>query len=383
MKTSKILSALLIGMTLTACSDVDICESKHPHEAEARFSFDFGSRETSKPDNMGVLAYRIVGQQKQLATVNTTTFKINNRDSLAIPVGEYRFYTLPLDDKEIDYSELDEFVNGNSIDRPIHSVGLTYRDYDISDPDLRSKLTEWDDFNPYAKYMQADLKPLFYDSTQVINVERDQQVQHTFHPSILTQNIEINFNIDKKSNGTEFMVDKVWAEISGVPKYINISNCHLDITQTAKVMFPVTLTAADNSEGDSFANKTIKCQGNIDVTGLVNVQRGKGDTDNDVKRKIHGPGIMQVIIYGHAIDPVSGRTRHKKWQGIINLYEPIRRADLMYTSPDGSYSMRKKEAGVIDINARLTLDGEKIVSDAADDNGIGQWIPTVDILLDI
>lgn len=380
MKTTNILlCAALTALSLASCNEVDICESNHPHEAEARFNFDWGGRESLKPDTMGVLAYRIVGQNKQLVNVNTTTLKIGKNDSLAIPVGEYRFYTLPLDDKEIDYSELYAFVNGNSVDMPIHNVGVTYRDYDISDPDLRRKLTEWDDFNSYAKYMQPQASPLFYDSTQVIEVARDERLTHTFHPKSLSQSIDIKFTINKDVSKTPFVIDEVWAEISGIPRYINLSNCHLDITKTAKMMFPVTLSP----EADSFTNRRLACSGNINVPGIVNVQRQKGDTDEEVQRKIHGPGIMQVIIYGHAVDPITGHTRHKKWQGIINLYQPIKNADLMQVAVDGSYVMKKRDQGTININADLTIDGDKIVGDDDSDNGLGRWIPTVDILLDI
>ena len=380
MKTTNILiCAALTGMALASCNEVDICESQHPHQAKARFDFNWGERESEKPDTMGVLAYRIVGQNKQLVNVSTATLKIGNDESLAIPVGEYRFYTLPLDDKEIDYSELHAFVEGNSVDIPIHNVGVTYRDYDISDPELKRKLTEWDDFNSYAKYMQPDASPLFYDSTQVISVERDEQLSHTFHPKSLSQTVDINFSINKDVSKTPFIIDEVWAEISGIPRYINLSNCHLDITKTAKMMFPVSLTPAE----DSFENKRLACSGTINVPGIVNVQRQKGDTDQEVMRKIHGPGIMQVIIYGHAVDPITGRTRHKKWQGIINLYQPIKNADLMQVAVDGTYVTKKRDHGTINVNANLTIDGDKIVSDSEGDNGLGKWIPTVDILLDI
>lgn len=384
MKTTDILCALMLGATLASCNDVDICESKHPHQGEARFSFDWGEREADKPESMGVLAYRIVGQEKQFANLNTTTLKFaGNKDSIALSVGEYRFYALSLNDQELDYTELYDFIKGNGVDMPITQVGVTYRDYDISDPNLTKKLTGWDDFNSYAKYIQPTTKPLFYDSTQVMHIDRDEHFSYTFKPKSLSQDIDITFAIDKQIDNLPFVIDQVWAEISGVPRYITLSNCHLDITSTAKLMFPVALTSKNGSEGDSMDNTLLQCKGTISVPGLVNVQRQKGDTEADVMRKVHGPGIMQVIIYGHATDPTTGKTRRKKWQGIINLYQPIKVADLMYISPDGKYVTRKREHGTIKITAKLTIDGEKIISDSDSDNGLGAWIPTVDIQLDI
>lgn len=392
MKASNMICALLLGATLTACSEVDICESQHPHKANAQFTFDFGKYEEEKPDTMGVLAYRVVNQLKYLARVNSTDLKMacsddkaltGDKKTLRISEGEYLFYTFPLDDKEIDYSELHDFMDNFSIDYPIQDVGLTYRQYDINDPELKKKLTEWQDYNPYSKYIQPDASPILYDTTSIVSVERDQRITHAFQPKALSQKVDVVFHIDKKVNKTPFVIDEVWAELSGIPTHINLFTRHLDISKTAKIMFPITLTAKNGDEADSFENPTLTCKGNINVTGVVNVQKAKLETVEEVMRKTYGPGIMQVIIYGHAVDPVSGKTRHKKWQGIINLYRPILAADLMKVSDDGTYVVRRREKGTINVTARLSIDGEKIVGPGADNNSLGEWIPTVDILLDI
>lgn len=443
MKTNNLICTLLLGVSLTACNEVDICEREHPHKAGLKFNFDWQQKgeDIPTPDTLGVLAYRVIGQQKYLCKVNTTNLLIKEitdidsnadeenkqpdqepttpaetktraegdeqegteqpgegtdapdtdldpqpkpeTDVLGVLPGEYRFYTFPLNNSEIDYSELKAFINGNSSEHPISDVGFTYKEYDISDPNLHKKLTSWDDFNSYAKYVQPDATPLLYDTTQVIKVESDAMVSHTFAPKTMSQNIDINFVIDKNITKNNFVVDDVWAEISGVPRYIKMNTGRLDITKTSKIMFPVELTTKNGESGDTEENTLLNCHGNINVTGIVNVQRSKGDTDEDVLSKIHGPGIMQVIIYGHMTDPVSGDIRYKKWQGIINLYKPIKNADLMQTSVEEGYVTRKRSHGVININTHMTLDGDKIGSDKDKDNSLGQWIPTVSILLDI
>ena len=392
MKASNIIYALLLGATLTACNEVDICESEHPHKANAQFTFDLDKYEAEKTDTMGVLAYRVVNQFKCLARVNSTDLNMacsddkalaEDRKTLKISEGEYRFYTFPLDDKEIDYSELDDFIASKSADYPIRNVGFTYRQYDINDPELKKKLTEWLDYNPYSKYIQPDASPILYDTTAVINVERDQHITQSFKPKSLSQNVDVVFHIDKKVNKTPFIIDEVWAELSGIPVHINLLSRHLEISKTAKIMFPITLTAKNGDKTDSFENTTLTCKGNINVMGVVNVQRSKGETIEEAMYKTYGPGIMQVIIYGHSVDPVSGKTRHKKWQGIINLYRPILAADLMKVSDDGLYVTRSRERGTINVTARLSIDGEKIVAPNTESHSFGEWIPTVDILLDI
>lgn len=461
MKTNNLICTLLLGASLTACNEVDICERVHPHPSSLKFNFNWQENETNiqTPDTIGVLAYRVIGQQKYLCKVNTSNLLIklqntkdpnttpdadnsdntepdnqpansevamwraeaddnngegdvqpgeddnngdNNgggegdnpepnpepnpnpeTDALSVLPGEYRLFTFPLNNEEVDYSELYAFINGNSSEHPISDVGFTYKEYDVNDPALRKKLTSWDDFNSYAKYVQPDASPLFYDTTQVIKVESDQVVSHTFTPTTISQNIDVYFNIDKNITNTKFVVDDVWAEISGVPRYIKMNSGQLDITKTSKIMFPMDLTTKDNGTEDTDDNTLLKCHGNINVTGIVNVQRSKGDNDDDVLKKIHGPGIMQVIIYGHMVDPVTGTTRYKKWQGIINLYRPIQAADLMQVSIDNKYVTRKRSHGVINITSRLTLDGDKIAGDKEGGSSLGEWIPTVSILLDI
>ena len=102
MKASNIIYALLLGATLTACNEVDICESEHPHKANAQFTFDFDKYEAEKTDTKGVLAYRVVNQFKCLARVNSTDLNMacsddkalaEDRKTLKISEGEYRFYT--------------------------------------------------------------------------------------------------------------------------------------------------------------------------------------------------------------------------------------------------------------------------------------------------
>lgn len=378
MSSRMIIIAILTCFGLTACSEVELCDSTHPHQTQAKFLYEWGDNETSKPDTMGVLMYRVVNKWSQLAEICT----YNGADTTTILPGEYKFITFPLNGKEFGYSDVDRFINEKGADFTLHDIGINYKEYAISDPELKKGLAGWDDYNSYARYIQPDVDIMFYDSTQMMNVYRDQNFTHTFHPQALSQNIDIYFDIKKDVGNRPFVIDSVWAEISGIPRHLNLRNGYLDITKTSKMMFKTDITAKDGTNADYDDNTSLRCHGNINVSGIVNVQKKPGESETDVLRKLYGPGIMQVIIFSRTKDR-NGKTVRRKWQGIINLYRPIAKADLTIISPDGGYVKRKNEHGIIDITSKLTIDGDKIITNVSGDDPFGGWIPTSSIILDI
>lgn len=442
MNNKKLLYTLLLGATLTSCAEVEICERDHPHQGDVNFTYTWNKPE-DKPNRMGVLCYRVVGQWKQVAEVNTddltlrligeTTITPENRPNenpdegdntggdntgddntgvaepsepnepteptepgtgttpppftptVKIPRGYYKFATFPLDNPSIDYSELEQFMKNDAKDYPLQNVGLSYKVYDIKDPKLNKPLA-WQDFNPYAKYIQPDVEPLYYDSTVVQRVRADRQTTFEFKPKILSQNIDINFNIVKNTDEVQFKVTEVWAEISGVPTYIKMNTGYLDITKTSKMLFKTDIKPSnpDDNGNDTNENKRIACHGNINVTGVVNVQRGYGETLADVRKKIYGPGIMQVVIYTEVYNPKTGQTFPQKWQGIINLYNTLNKAKLMTTTSDNKYVYRNGEHGTINISAEILLDGKTVGNIDKGGDALDRWIQTdSDINIDI
>lgn len=342
---------------------------------------------------MGVLCYRVVGQWKKVAKVNTEDLTLTIKEfpptafksTIEIPRGYYKFATFPLDNPSIDYSELEQFIEKDAADYPLQNVGLSYKVYDIKDPKLNKPLA-WQDFNPYAKYIQPDVEPLYYDSTTVQQVRADRQTTFEFKPKILSQNIDINFNIVKNTDEVQFKVTEVWAEISGVPIYIKMNTGYLDITKTSKMLFKTDIKPSnpDDNGNDTNENKRIACHGNINVTGVVNVQRAYGETLADVRKKIYGPGIMQVVIYTEVYNPKTGHTFPQKWQGIINLYNTLNQAKLMKTTSDNKYVYRNGEHGAINISAEILLDGKTVGNIDKGGDALDRWIQTdSDINIDI
>ena len=98
------------------------------------------------------------------------------------------------------------------------------------------------------------MEPLYYDSTTVQQVRADRQTTFEFKPKILSQNIDINFNIVKNTDEVQFKVTEVWAEISGVPIYIKMNTGYLDITKTSKMLFKTDIKPSNPDDNGNDTN---------------------------------------------------------------------------------------------------------------------------------
>lgn len=304
-------------------------------------------------------------------------------DVFKIRQGDYKFVAVSGDKNAQDLSDIYEFIDNKKVLRDVY---VNYYDYDKNDPLLQSKLAGWTDYNQYARYIQPGISPIIYDTVSIVKVNVGQKVHCKFKPKGVTQNIDIYFNIDKNVSSQPFVIDSVWAEVSGVPRSISLANGWLDITHTAKMMFRTELLAADGTqmEADTYDNSRVRCHGNIDVTSIVNVQKLEGEDDATVKSKIFGPGIMQVIIFTHSQKLNSeGKPVTKKIQGLINLYNTLSKAKLIKISEDGRYAMRSSDHATLNINAQMTIDGATIVESPDDTGGIDRWQTVDDIIIEI
>lgn len=307
--------------------------------------------------------------------VETGTFSIRQ--------GDYKFIAVSGDKDAQDLTEIYDFVNEK---KGLRDICVNYYDFDKDDPRLQSRLTGWTDYNQYARYIQPAVSPIHYDTVSIVKVQEGEHVTCTFRPKSITQNIDVYFTIAKDITSAPFVIDSVWAEISGVPRSVSVANGYLDITRTAKMMFPMELTpGSETSTGaDGYDNTTVKCHGNIDVTSIVNVQQLEGEDLETVRKKVYGPGIMQVIIFTHS-KQINSEGNHvsKKIQGVINLYNTLKNADLISISEDGRYATRRTPHGTLNINAQMTINGSSIVNNPDDTGGIDRWLTVEDIIIDI
>lgn len=396
MRTLSWLYLVFLSLLATACTEVELCDKEHPHAGPVTFGYEWGEH-AHKPATMGVLVYRVVGQNKRLVKVNTDDNKVNGRDSLSVAVGDYKFVTFPYAADEFDYSEVQQFIDTISADYPLQQVCFSYKEYEKYDPSLRNQptgwdgkaLSSWDDYNGYGGlYIQPDVDILYYDTTQIVRVDDDRVTPVRFTPKSMSQSIDFYFDIQKIVAEQPFVIDHVWAQVSGVPRRMNLNNGHMDISKTNKIMFPISLSKDDGTGVDAETNPdtpdntVLHCKGNVNVPGIVNVQQRYGETLDEVRKKTNGPGILQVIIYGHA-NQASGSVKRRRWQGIINLYEALSKAHLITITPDGRYAVRGAEHGEVRIEAKLIMDGNSILRDVTGGDAVEEWIPTVSISLDI
>ena len=288
--------------------------------------------------------------------------------------GEYKFFTFALDDTELKYNNVDDFMNGKTESSRISDIYLEYKVYKKGDPNLKSRIKNWDDYNPYAGYIQSNVRPVYFDSIPLRNIDGKAEHIAKFTPRNLSQNIDVYFDISKDVTTRGFVVDSVEAEVSGIPLAISIGNGYIDIRKTSKMLFDMELQNKDgNVVEDTEDNTSLVAHANIDVTGIV-----KSATPNERT----GPGIMQVIIYTHAFND-EGVKRIKRIQGKINIYNALEEANLIEIVNMGKDARRRSEHGVLNIKTDLVLKGEQIVDTPNDDNGIDQWTGCEDIFVDI
>ena len=280
----------------------------------------------------------------------------------------FKCITVNRDTTEFDYKEIIEYVETGWPETTLRELCVEYKRYGYRSPKLRNPIPGWSDYNIYGNpdedgypaadnYLQPDMTPVYYDSISPVTISRNVEQEFTFHPILLTQNIDIRFHIRKKVDVAPFAIDAVYADISGIPYRLNLSTDLFDIRNTAKMQFTCQLEDANgNKITDSNTNEYLLCHGNIDVLSLVNAP------NPDVTR---GPGIMQLMI--------TLRGTNKPIRLRINLFHAIERANLYKADNDGAWAHRRKAYGTLEIDTGLVID-EKAVITNDEEGGIDKRI---------
>lgn len=289
-------------------------------------------------------------------------------DLFKVRPGMFKCITVNRDTTEFDYKEIIEYVETGWPETTLRELCVEYKRYGYRSPKLRNPIPGWSDYNIYGNpdedgypaadnYLQPDMTPVYYDSISPVTISRNVEQEFTFHPILLTQNIDIRFHIRKKVDVAPFAIDAVYADISGIPYRLNLSTDLFDIRNTAKMQFTCQLEDANgNKITDSNTNEYLLCHGNIDVLSLVNAP------NPDVTR---GPGIMQLMI--------TLRGTNKPIRLRINLFHAIQRANLYKADNDGAWAHRRKAYGTLEIDTGLVID-EKAVITNDEEGGLDKWI---------
>lgn len=394
---------LSVMVVFTSCNtEVDLCyEDEHPHRSAAKFEFGWdGVKEGLRPDSMYVIAYRVINQWKASMEVSTATcrgkFVYNgpeqqssgnaddtgdgtdatpapqpddNLEKFSIRAGAYKFYAFNKSNAEFIYDKVAEYMLDETYEKRLQDIYVEYNVYPKGNPLLEMPTIDWQDYNPYAQYMQPDLTPVVFDTIASRNVPDGSVVTCRFSPKPITQHVDIYFSIRKDTRKQKFTVDSVLCDISGIPTRISIANGYLVVDRTAKMMFstmPDGKSKPEDWKGFDSDNstKSIKVHGAIDVPGLV--QNNAADVNV-------GPGIMQVFIFTSTEDESGNRVK-KKIQGKINLYNTLRNARLLKLTDDGQYAIRNTSKGELNIVADIVIDGNDVLENTDDTGGIDRWI---------
>ena len=419
MKNSIRFIVIAAVLLLASCdSGVELCEDKyHPHSTAVKFDYDWGDIDgENRPDSMFVVANRVINHWKCAMiigmadlkgryvhnapsdmdetddTVNSDGSSDNDSgvdpdgssdndsdagsedeegtdgddtsfDEFKIRSGYYKLITFSVGAAELKEENIMAYITDDSQSSKFQELNIEYKTYGKNDSVFKKSVSveNWEDYNPYKGYMISDVRPVFFDTTTVMEIPANIVREHKFRPVPVTQSIDIRFEIKKALGTVRFRIDSVWAEISGVPKIINLSRGYLDITNTCKMMFRCECSVSGKKDKpDDYNNRdNIECRAMIDVPSIVS------STSHDM---VTGPGIMQVLIYASTEDG-----EYKKFQGKINLYNTLKKSNLYSKTEDGRHAVRNGIRGALDIRVNLVINGRDILEDPDNNGGIDRW----------
>lgn len=305
-----------------------------------------------------------VEEEIPLTPYNTEVdhFKLGN--------GTYKFFTMPTDTSEVMYTNILDYLAAPGDGMQATDVRVMYRSYAASDSTLRQVGGgTWADYNPAFDFIQPNFKPIMVDSVDYMDVDATHRTMLTFHPRPLTQNIDIYFTIRKDMKDVPFVIDDVWAEISGIPSRAYLFSGHLYLAKTRKMRFNTEFVDANGQpKADTYSDDSVRVHANINVLSIMNAAGPQYAT---------GPGILQLRIRAHAerIDekgePV---TQYAYLQAKTNLYNDLIRAELITYDPFMQWATKSRDHVVLDLSTYYTIYGTNILNKRQNPGGIDVWV---------
>lgn len=410
---------VLCAASLFSCVKVDLCaEEEHPHTGTIHIVYHWPESryEGEKfPDSMLVLANRIINTRRVgYVTDNLTSVggryrfgEVHRSDEndkgrtgdkggqnpLAVSAGEYQIFAFNhvVDDRYYRIDSLEEY----STEEHFASVGI--RDLSISyvGQDLTSlqdynevKYKDWKTFNDYTTFIEPNATPIYRatnyhdEATQeyTVNIRSNEERVVELYPQRITQDISFSFPIytDK-----EVTIDRIIAEISGIPRKMNIYTGVIVADTTYRMLFDVfpvrektpeeVVLNIEYEDGSVVGSTFIKqeCIGNISVMGLMANQNASHRT---------GAGILQLCIYA-SVENDGGEKKSKVQYAKINLYNTIKKANLLIKNEQGEVMQNpgtnrdrlRTDTLRID-DSRLMITRDLILKTSDDDVSVDTWL---------
>ena len=426
-----------------------MCDKEHPHKSGVQFNYVWDKMPeaiTARPVNTYILANRVINTMSTSFMYNVVAesghylgalpeglAEEDNHDitTFRLSSGEYKFLTMSFNrtfEEKLDPSRIvteDYIITPNPLKVNAEELKLrlgqfkaehrTYTYDELKEYYVDSPFGEFDgsvDNNPYtsasenaseeekeakrAKFIRNITEPIVVDSTTICRIGNDEVTQVNFHPTTVTQNIDLYFDLKKKQTSNfQFFVSDVWCVLSGIPRSMNIGTGAVDITQTDKLIFRTKLvdpTQVPNASSEELKPKgwssekitdnigrydnqsedIVRCYANLNIPGIV---------ENSVytdANKYAGPGVLQVIVkvwvYEKNVDDNNWGWRSRTIMGRINLHKNIERAQLLELySENGDEYWRKAQnykSVYLAIDATLT---QSLITGADETPRVANW----------
>ncbi len=383
---------LLTLLCIFSCTtEVDICmEDSHLHLAEVNLRYNTDNipveEQDALPDSMMVVAYRVVRSWKctyvaptaqdaglgryvynkpyqdvtEVRGLSAATRNSTEGEPLYVKRGEYRFITFnnTLNDAMFAtgansrWFETDGMIDDVIANRQIE---LYYKGFERKAVQYGRS---WLDFNPYTTYIGRCDAPVYFNISDMYELEDSKKNDVTLNLEKKTQDFEIRFRIERDS----VIVDSIIAEVSGIACGMHMITGKYDFTKTYKLLFKMSdITEPTDNEwyGISTFSK------DISVMALVASNSKELDT---------GPGILQLAIYTHTFNN-SGKKKTKVFRVGINMYNTMRKYGYVLAGQD--------EKILLEIEQVLTIDKDEIIKSDETDSSLDYWIIRDDIHVDI
>lgn len=259
-------------------------------------------------------------------------------DHFSLPKGTYKFYTLSVDTLgEVMQRRVTDYLQASSTGLSISEVYMEYASHRLKDPVMTVPLTGWHDENSGFGFVRGDVLPVYFDTQDLVEVDNQTDKTISFTPREVTQAIDLRLTIKKQLGDIPFVVDSVWAEVSGVPAGITAAG-YIIKDPIRKTLFRMQLTdAAGKQKADTETATQVQARYRLHVPALI----ASNPTDT------RGPGIMQVAVYISYEETVGSakvkRARKLQVSGnisaLINKQAPLKKSSEHYVRNAASVTL--------------------------------------------
>ncbi len=388
---------------LVSCTEVDLCREAHPHHSYLDFRFNWKEEyKDAHGDSMRIIAvrpvnimryeFRVTSQEednvgvmlspeeeadecRKLMQTGAIIDPGRKGSNLWVRPGEYNFATFAWDSNML--SDVTELLGATDEQEELGSdfshLLLSYRPFDVTEPQVKGRYGDWIDYNPYSQYISSFGMKIYYAYANHVNVPVPEEgtgvVRVDFTPEPATQRITFRFDIEKTA---DLVVDSLVAEISGIPSTIDLTSGVITADKTYKMLFQPEYPELP-SYTDSLTAGRLECEGDVDVTGIM---RGYND------EMITGPGILQVGIYARTLTD-DGQKVYKLFRAGINLFHTLKDLKILEWDEEvQGYRQTCREA-VISISSTLKVNKDGVVNEGTGSTGLDEWTDGGDVDLDV